>query len=323
MSQHQLFNQADVSVKGRELSVTRRFQAPRELVYEAWTDPRHLAHWWGPQGFTITTEAIDVRPGGVWSYIMHGPDGVDYINRIRYIETALPERLVYSHGDHETEELFHVTVTFAAKDGGTELTMRSMFRTEEELQETVEKYGAIEGAKSTLSRLAEELESRSAIDLILSRTLHAPRDLVFRAWTDPEHLMHWWGPVGMELGIARFELRPGGIFHYSMRSPDGHEMYGRFIFQEISPSSRLVYVSSFADAEGNVIRAPFNELFPLELLNILTFEEKDGNTTMTLHGSPIHATEEEMAFYRSMHPSMQQGFGGTFAQLENHLAEKV
>jgi uncharacterized protein YndB with AHSA1/START domain len=158
MNQGNAANQATASVEGRELIVKRVFNAPRELVFQTWIDPGHLPHWWGPQGFTITVQEIDVRPGGVWRYIMHGPDGVDYDNKISYIEVAGPERLVYSHGDSTDDEQFRVTVTFAKQGNRTELTMRSLFRSAEELEKVVEEYGAIEGAKSTLDRLEKQLE---------------------------------------------------------------------------------------------------------------------------------------------------------------------
>jgi uncharacterized protein YndB with AHSA1/START domain len=109
----------------RSIIATRGFDAPRELVFEAWTDPKHLVQWWGPTGFTTTVRTIDVRPGGVWRFVMHGPDGVDYENRIVYEEIVKPERLVYSHpGDDDVEPVqIHVTVTFEDHGGKTKLTM--------------------------------------------------------------------------------------------------------------------------------------------------------------------------------------------------------
>jgi uncharacterized protein YndB with AHSA1/START domain len=116
--------------------------------------------WWGPKGFTITIQEIDVKPGGYWRYVMHGSDGVDYDNVIRYIEVQTNEGLVYNHGDHEDEEQFRVTVTFARNGNTTELEMRSLFKTQEFLEVAVQQYGAIEGTKSTLERLSEELAIR-------------------------------------------------------------------------------------------------------------------------------------------------------------------
>lgn len=141
----------------RQLVINRVFDAPRELVFEAWTDPKHLAQWWGPKGFTNTVHDIDIRPGGVWRYVMHGPDGVDYYNKIVYIEVVNPERLVYSHGGGDEDDSFQVTVTFAEQGGKTKLTMRMLFKSAEELNKVVKEYGAIEGANSTLDRLEEQL----------------------------------------------------------------------------------------------------------------------------------------------------------------------
>src|SRR5450631_188479 len=96
----------------REIVITRVFDAPRELVFKAWTDPKHLVHWWGPNGFTNTFHEVDIRPGGVWRFTMHGPDGVDYPNRIVFEEIVKPERIVYAHSGGEENDLaqFHVTV---------------------------------------------------------------------------------------------------------------------------------------------------------------------------------------------------------------------
>ncbi|MEH7307892.1 SRPBCC family protein [Neobacillus drentensis] len=149
-------NNTVTSIEGRELVVSRIFDAPRELVYKTWTDPEHLPHWWGPKGFTITVQEIDVKPGGVWRYVMHGPDGVDYDNYIEYIEVVSPEKLVYSHGGGD-DEPFHVTVMFEDEGNKTALNMRTRFKSAEELDKVVKQYGAIEGAKSTLDRLEEQL----------------------------------------------------------------------------------------------------------------------------------------------------------------------
>src|SRR5512146_2810578 len=97
----------------REITATRLVEAPRELVFRVWTEPDHIAHWWGPNGFTTTIHEMDVRPGGVWRFVMHGPDGRDYQNKIVYVEVTPPERLVY---DHVAGPKFHATVRFA--DGG-------------------------------------------------------------------------------------------------------------------------------------------------------------------------------------------------------------
>jgi len=313
---------AAASIEGRVLTITRAFRAPRELVFETWTDPRHLARWWGPQDFTLTTRSHEFAVGGVWDYMMHGPDGTDYPNRIEYVDIVRPERIEYRHGDDESPERFRVVVTMADVGGATEVTMKMAFPTAEELEFTVKTYGAVEGAKQTFSRLANEVETLLETSLLLARTFDAPRDAVFEAWTNANHLKRWWGPQGFEISVSAFDLRPGGAFHYRMSDPEGFEMWGKFVFRDISAPERLVFVNSFSDPEGRVTRAPFDghEHFPLEVLYIATFEEADGRTKLTLRGGPIGATEEELRFFRSMHPSMQQGFGGTFDRLDAYLA---
>ncbi|MBK8568110.1 MAG: SRPBCC domain-containing protein [Saprospiraceae bacterium] len=119
----------------------------------------------------------------------------------------------------------------------------------------------------------------------------------------------------------RFDLQPGGIFHYAMVAQNGTEMFGRMAYHEITPPERLVWVNSFADAEGNVAQSAYfpNNEFPLEILNVLTLKEENGKTTLHLTGQPIHANEEQEAFYQSCSPSMEQGFGGTFDKLVAYL----
>lgn len=139
-----------------EITTTRTLDAPRELVWKAWTEPEQITQWWGPIGFTTTIHEMDVRPGGIWRFIMHGPDGRDYPNKIVYIEIVKPERLVYDHGD-EGQRRFHVTVTFEEQGKKTRVTMHALFESAAERERVVKVYNAIEGAEQTLARLAEHL----------------------------------------------------------------------------------------------------------------------------------------------------------------------
>jgi uncharacterized protein YndB with AHSA1/START domain len=142
----------------REIIITRVFDAPRELVFDAWTDAEHVTHWWGPRGFSTTTHEMDLRPGGVWRFLMHGPDGTDYDNKVTFVEVVKPERLVYNHGpDHEGgAPPFEVTVTFQEEGRKTRLTLRLLFGSAEERDRAVE-FGAVEGGNQTLERLADYL----------------------------------------------------------------------------------------------------------------------------------------------------------------------
>jgi uncharacterized protein YndB with AHSA1/START domain len=300
----------------REITATRIFDAPRELVFEAWTDPKHIAQWWGPNGFTNTIHSMDVRPGGEWNFIMHGPDGVDYVNKIVYREVVKPERLVY---DHVSGPLFHATVTFEEQGGKTKLTVQMLFESAGLRNRVAEQFGAVEGLNQTLGRLVTHLPKMSD-DFVITRELDAPRDLVFKAWTEPERLAQWWGPKGVTMVSTKVDLRPGGIFHYGMRGPDGREMWGKFVYREIVPPERMVFIVSFSDEDGGVTRHPMAPAWPLEMINTLTLTEHDGKTTLTLRGAPYAATEEERATFKDGHKSMQQGFTGTFDQLAEYLA---
>ncbi len=148
----------------RELICTRVLGVAPAVAFAVWTDPAHLAKWWGPGGFTTTTHAMDLRPGGEWRFTMHGPDGRDYANRVQFLEVEAPARLVYRHlDDGEVEPVsFHATVTFAPLGAGTLLTMRMVFDTPEDLARTEEAYGASEGLLQTLTRLAEHVGSSGA-----------------------------------------------------------------------------------------------------------------------------------------------------------------
>jgi uncharacterized protein YndB with AHSA1/START domain len=117
------------------------------------------------------------------------------------------------------------------------------------------------------------------------------------------------------------DVRPGGVFLGCQKSPDGL-MWGKYVYQEVQAPGKLVWVQSFSDEEGNIIRAPFNPNWPLEILNILTLEDNDGKTLLTLQGGPIKASAEEQAAFDAMSPMVAQGFEGTFEQLDNYLASQ-
>jgi uncharacterized protein YndB with AHSA1/START domain len=155
---------------------------------------------------------------------------------------------------------------------------------------------------------------------IYSRVFDAPRELVWKVYSEIEHLAKWWGPKGFTWLRGTLDFQPGGIFHYGMRSPDGHEMWGKFNYREIAKPERIVFTNSFSDRDGNTTRAPFAADWPLEVLNTVTFAEEIGKTTVTLRGAPFNATAAERARFEAMKPSMNQGFGGTFDQLRDYLA---
>jgi uncharacterized protein YndB with AHSA1/START domain len=120
-------------------------------------------------------------------------------------------------------------------------------------------------------------------DFAISRVLDAPRDLVWKAFTDPERMKQWWGPKGFKVLVSKMDLRPGGTYHYGMQAPDGNMMWGKFVYRETTPPERMVFISSFSDEAGGVTRHPMAPNWPLEMLSTFTFEEQpDGKTKFTM-----------------------------------------
>lgn len=319
-------NQPASLVGDREIVAVRVFDAPRSLLFKVWTDREHVGRWWGPNGFTTTTFNMDVRPGGVWRFVMHGPDGRDYQNKVTYLEVVEPERIVFQHGGSADEcgPVNHTThVTFEDLGGRTKLTMRMVFVSSKARDFVVKTYGAVEGLAQTINHLAEYLPraESAAKEFIISRQFDAPRDLVWRAWTERDRLAQWFGPRGTHVVQSTQDFRPGGTFHFLLRSPEGQEMWAKFMYREIVPPHRIVWVHSFSDALGAVTHHPMAPTWPRELLASVTLAELDGKTTVTVRWSPLNATAEEQATFDAGHASMTGGWTGTFDQLAKYLAE--
>lgn len=143
----------------REIVISRVISAPRELVFEAFTEVRHLSQWWGPDGFTTSTRAFEFRVGGSWDFVMHGPDGTDYQEWITWTEIATPERIALLHGESRDDpNAFQSILTFAveqdSRGAATRIEMRTVFPSKELRDQAVEKYHAIEGGQQTLNNLA-------------------------------------------------------------------------------------------------------------------------------------------------------------------------
>jgi len=154
--------------------------------------------------------------------------------------------------------------------------------------------------------------------LVITRVFKAPRATVFKMWTEAEHLKNWWGPAGCDLKIKKLDLKAGGVFHYSMGGA-GMEMWGKFIYVEIVPPEKLVFINTFSDEDGNITPSPFMPGWPREVINTVTFDEEEGKTTLTIKGNPHKASEDEQNAFESAIASMQQGFGGTFDKLDEYL----
>lgn len=306
----------------REVVISRIFDAPRELVFDTFTNSKHANAWYGPKGFTITNERQELRVGGEWVFTMHGPDGTDFPNWIRYREITRPERLVYEHGGRTPDAPvhFHVTVTFTDLGGGrTNLTMRSVFPTAEARNLVVERYGAIEGGHQTLARLAAHIGPQPAgptdPSILITRTLRAPRALVFGAWTDPAGMRRWYAPTGCELTACDIEVRPGGSLRLCIRTPQGYECWCRGTYQEIVAGEHLVFSLENTDAQGTPLAQGAGGMdpeWPTRTVVTVILADDVGGTRMTLH----QTASERVAKRTGAHPSWLS----MCDRLEQHLA---
>lgn len=156
-------------------------------------------------------------------------------------------------------------------------------------------------------------------DFTIQRLVDAPRALVWEVYTQPAHLMKWFGPKGFAMLRCEMDLRPGGRFHYCLRSPEGLELWGKWIIQDIVVPETLSMIIAFSDAAGGTTRHPMNPNWPRETLATTTFTERDGKTLIDLRWSAHHATDIEQKTFDESHASMQQGWGGTFEQLVAYL----
>ncbi len=288
-----------IEIHGREVTATRIFDAPRALVWRAFTDPDHLKHWWGPNGFTCTFHEFDLRPGGAWRFIMHGPDGTDYKNDNVFVTIDWMERIVF---DHVSFPKHSVTMRFEDAGGKTKLVFKQLFESLDDFEKI--KLISMPGLTQTLDRLAAHLPQIDPYrrELTITRTFAAPRALVWRAWTDPKQLAKWWGPHGFSNPVCEINLNPGGAIHIVMRAPDGTDYPMRGEFREIAPPERLVFTSYPVDGEGRPL---------IDGLTTVTFVERDGATEMTLHTRAIGLAPVAVA----MIAGMAAGWGQSIERL--------
>lgn len=313
--------------KSNELRIIRMYDAPVQTVWDAWTDPEQVAQWWGPRGFTLTTHSKDLRPGGSWSYTMHGPDGVDYPNKAQYFEVEKYSKLVYDHGANDDRPaLFRVTVHFTEVEGKTRMDMRMALPTPEAAEET-RKFIKKAGGNSTWDRLAEYLEKESSgkDKFVINRSFDAPVEVVFEMWTNPEHFAQWMGPAGSQMQFIRADIRPGGSTFYMMTIGADIKLHGRAEYLEIRKPDRIVYIQQFCDENENITRHPMAPVWPESMLTTVVLAEDGGpdRTRVTVTWEPHgDATRDEIAFFTEARAGMTQGWTGSFDKLEAHLSDR-
>lgn len=311
-----------VKNKSNELRLTRVYDAPVKAVWEAWTDDAQCAQWWGPRGFTLTTHSKDFRPGGHWSYTMHGPDGVDYQNKTIYLEIEPLVKMVYDHGGNdESKPLFRVTVEFSETDGKTRMDMCMTLPTPEAAEQT-EKFIRKAGGHATWDRLAEYLSKKSTgkDQFVINRTFDISKAKMFDLWTKPEHLSKWLPPTGFDMEFIRADIKPGGSSFYCM-SGNSFKMYGRAHYLEIERPNRLVYTQQFCDENENLSRHPAAPTWPATMITCVEFTaEAPDRTRVTITWQCYgDTTDEELATFIDGRSGMTIGWTGSFDKLEAYM----
>jgi uncharacterized protein YndB with AHSA1/START domain len=167
---------------------------------------------------------------------------------------------------------------------------------------------------------ADDRSAAEAGTFAITRVFDASRERVWKAWSEADEMGAWWGPKACTVNLISFDFRPGGFFHYAMQFPNAEPMWGRMLFRDIAAPDRIVWLNSFSNEGCGITRAPFNELFPLEMHTEVNFIEQGERTAIALRARPHGASEAERAFFEGMFASLEQGFGGTFDQLTEHLA---
>ncbi|MDZ7631955.1 MAG: SRPBCC family protein [Gemmatimonadaceae bacterium] len=306
-----------------EIRITRIYDAPLAAVWAAWTDPAQVAQWWGPRGFSITTSVRDLRPGGSWAYVMHGPDGTDWPNFTRYHEVEPQARLVYDHGasSADTAPMFRMTVTFRDLDGRTELDIRMGLPTPEDAQRT---RGFIKsaGGNGTWDRLGEFVEKQvHGRDIfIINRTVDAPIETVFDMWTMPEQIRTWLPPSGFTMTFQRADILSGGTAAFAMTN-GAFTMWARHDYVQVRRPDLLQYAQTFTDERGTVVRQPGAPTWPETTLVTVTFVGEDSATTRVTVRFDVQpsATADEIETFVAERGGMAQGWTGSFDALDTVL----
>lgn len=165
------------------------------------------------------------------------------------------------------------------------------------------------------------MNTPTAKEFVISKTFDAPRDLLWKALTEPERMQEWFSPKGCTSRSVKFDFSPGGTYLYCMTTPDGNEMWGKAVYREIEKPNKIVYINSFSDANGGTTHHPMSATWPLEMITTFTLADDGGKTKLTVTWLPINAAAAEIETFNSAHDGMRQGWAGTFEHLTEYLAK--
>jgi uncharacterized protein YndB with AHSA1/START domain len=316
----------------RDLIITRLFDAPRELVWKAWTESERVMRWWGPKGFTSPVSKINLRVGGEYLNCMRSPEGKDYWSKGVFREIVVPERLVMTDSfadengntvpgsyygmskDFPLEML--ISVMFEEYDGKTKITLRHTG-----MPSDADSKGAGQGWNESLDKLAEYLETEKSIvsgknvpqfeflsdrEVLITRIFDAPRELVFKASTNPDLIPLWWGPKRYTTTVEKMDVKPGGVWRFIQRDQEGNKYAFNGVYREIVPPEREVHTFEFEGMPGHV------------MLETSTFEEFDGKTKLTVTDL-FQTVEDRDGMFNS---GMKEGATESMERLEELLKKQ-
>lgn len=311
---------ANDEIKNRTLSTTRIFNAPLEIVWKVWSDVNHLNNWWGPRGFTQTTSKHEFKENGAWTFVMHGPNGVDYQNNMVYGEIIPMKKIVIRHNSLPQ---FTVNATFSIIDSKrTKVDFKSVID-DQKTCDSVKDFAIIGNVEHQMKFEAEIAKLTGGIvpiEFVTSREFKADLNTMWKMWTESSHMIKWLTPKEVSVGSYEMDFRRGGFYHYSLVSQDGSISWGKNYYIDIVKNVRLIYVTTFSNAEGKITRHPLAPEWPAELLTTINFEViSENNTKIEIRWYPINAEPNEIKCFNDAHGGMTMGWSGSLDQLQNIL----
>jgi len=306
-----------------QIITSRVIAASREMIWKVLTTPEDLQHFWGPDGFTNSFKTYDLRVGGEARFTMHGPDGKDWPNRFVFLAVEAPHLLRWKHdngGEGEDNHQFIGELQLFDDNGKTRIELR-LTETSIEARDAIAHF-ALEGGRQNLERLAAYVApmANPLNKFVIERSYAVSQARLFQVCSQVEHLQKWMSPAGMKVIKAQQDLKPGGTYHYGMEMPDGNVMWGKATYQEITPSSRLVYAQSFSDKDGGITAHPMAPTWPMEMTTIFDFiPEGENQTRLKITWINARTSDEEADTFRAAHAGMTQGWTGSLDQLNVYL----
>lgn len=239
---------SDTTYESKTLIVSRLLNAPVELVWEVWTKPEHIKHWWGPTGFTNTIHEMNVVEKGVWEFIMHGPDGTDYRNKSMFTQIVPLKKIVY---EHQSAPKFTASISFESKGKQTQLTWKMEFESVEQLEQVVKVFKADVGLRQNVDKLEAHLSSLGKREplagvVIVERVFKAPLSVVWKALTEKDQMKQWY------FDLKDFKPEAGFEFEFYGGTPEKQYLHHCKVV-EVEKEKKLAYTWRYPDYSGTSV----------------------------------------------------------------------